>query len=63
MLAALAADKSEPALQPVTALAFSDGGDVLLSGGEDTLVHTWLLLDVLDLSADANAPPASFQSW
>ena len=47
----------------MTALAFSDGGDVLLSGGEDTLVHAWLLLDVLDASADANAPPASFQSW
>ncbi len=51
----------------MTALAFSDGGDVLLSGGEDTLVHAWLLLDLLDASAGPDAlqgaAPASFQSW
>lgn len=59
-------------LQPVTALAFSDGGDVLLSGGEDTLVHVWLLLDLLDAAAGgaaglgsgfAGAAPASLHSW
>jgi len=57
----------DPAPQPVTALAFSDGGDVLLSGGEDTLVHAWLLLDLLDASGGPDAlqgaAPASFQSW
>ena len=59
-------------LQPVTALAFSDGGDVLLSGGEDTLVHAWLLLDVLDAAGGSGAgppfgagggAPASLHSW
>ena len=51
----------------MTALAFSGGGDALLSGGEDTLVHAWLLLDLLDASGGPDplqgAAPASFQSW
>lgn len=38
-------------LQPVTALAFADGGRLLVSGGEDTLAHAWLLMDVLDAEA------------
>ena len=44
---------------------------MLLSGGEDTLVHAWLLLDLLDASAPgsglgagfAGAAPASLHSW
>lgn len=58
-------------LQPVTSLAFSDGGDVLISGGEDTLVHAWLLIDLLDAAAAgpglgagfAGAAPAALHSW
>lgn len=38
-------------MQPVTALAFADGGRLLLSGGEDALAHVWLLMDVLDAEA------------
>lgn len=36
--------------QAVTALAFSDDGAVLLSGGEDTIACAWLLSDALDAS-------------
>ena len=38
-------------MQAVTALAFTDDGAVLLSGGEDTVVSAWLLMDVLDAGA------------
>ena len=41
-------------LQPVAALAFGDGGRVLLSGGEDALAHAWLLLEALDAELPAD---------
>jgi WD40 repeat protein len=40
-----------PPAQAVTCLAWSDGGAVLVSGGEDTLVNAWLLAEVLDVTA------------
>ena len=43
---------------------------MLLSGGEDTLLHAWLLLDLLDAAVGgsagagfAGAAPASLHSW
>ena len=44
---------------------------MLLSGGEDTLVHAWLLMDLLDSAAGGAGPgagfagstPASLHSW
>ncbi len=36
-------------------LAFLEGGTVLVSGGEDTLVQAWLLASVLDVAADRSA--------
>lgn len=53
-------------MQAVTALAFSDDGAVLLSGGEDTVASAWLLSDVLDASPEqgtAMQAPQTFQSW
>jgi WD40 repeat protein len=52
----------------VTALAFSDDGNLLLSGGEDTVACAWLLSDVLDglpepTSGGAALAAAPFQSW
>ena len=38
-------------LQTVTALAFSQDGSLLLSGGEDTAAHCWTLMEVLDAEA------------
>jgi hypothetical protein len=53
-------------LQAVTALAFSDDGAVLLSGGEDTVACAWLLSDVLDASAAQQGGlqgPPSLHTW
>jgi len=53
-------------VQAVTALAFSDDGAVLLSGGEDTVASAWLLSDVLDASPEqgpAMHAPQTFQTW
>lgn len=50
-------------LQPVTALAFADGGRLLLSGGEDALAHAWLLLEVLDADLPPDRWPAQFDTW
>ncbi|KAK9826171.1 hypothetical protein WJX81_003129 [Elliptochloris bilobata] len=46
----------------VTALAFAEGGRLLLSAGGDTLAAAWQLLDVLDAPASP-APPAPLFSW
>jgi WD40 repeat protein len=43
----------------VSCLAFSDGGGVLLSGGEDTLVHSWLLAELLDARRDSGGSGAA----
>lgn len=48
--------------QAVTALAFAEGGRLLVSAGGDTLVATWQLLDVLDAPASPTPPPPLF-SW
>ena len=48
--------------QAVTALAFAEGGRLLVSAGGDTLVAVWQLLDVLDAPASP-APPAPLFSW
>lgn len=49
----------------VTCLSFLDGGNVLISGGEDTLVSVWLLADVLDVATDwsAHNRVAPMLSW
>ena len=49
-------------LQAVTALAFAEGGRLLVSAGGDTLVAVWQLLDVLDAPASPT-PPAPLYSW
>ncbi|MEW5316242.1 MAG: hypothetical protein WDW38_007623 [Sanguina aurantia] len=36
----------------VSVLAFAEGGSVLVSGGDDTLVNVWLLADLLDVGLD-----------
>ena len=46
----------------MTALAFAEGGRLLVSAGGDTLVAVWQLLDVLDAPASP-APPAPLFSW
>ena len=55
-------------LQAVTSLVFTQhSGGLLLSGGEDTVVSTWLLMDVLDASLSQQAmqqqPPPPLYSW
>ncbi|KAL0027630.1 hypothetical protein WJX79_003997 [Trebouxia sp. C0005] len=52
----------------VTTLVFTQhSGGLLLSGGEDTVVSTWLLMDVLDASLSQQAmqqqPPTPLYSW
>lgn len=52
----------------VTSLVFTQhSGGLLLSGGEDTVVSTWLLMDVLDASLSQQAmqqqPPPPLYSW
>ncbi|GFR41561.1 hypothetical protein Agub_g2281 [Astrephomene gubernaculifera] len=50
-----------------TALLFVGGASLLLSGGEDTSVFTWLLPDLLDPSLDPASPafarPAPLHAW
>ena len=46
----------------MTALAFAEGGRLLVSAGGDTLVAVWQLLDVLDAPASP-MPPAPLFSW
>jgi hypothetical protein len=48
--------------QAVTALAFAEGGRVLVSAGGDTLAAAWQLLDLLAAPA-AQEPPAPLFSW
>jgi hypothetical protein len=56
--------KSWPAhYKAVTALAFTDDDSLLLSASEDTVVHTWSLLVVLDAFAEDFAPPVPMYSW
>lgn len=56
--------KSWPAhYKAVTALAFTDDDSLLLSCSEDTVVHTWSLLVVLDAFAEDTAPPVPMYSW
>jgi pre-rRNA-processing protein IPI3 len=56
--------KSWPAhYKAVTALAFTDDDSLLLSASEDTVVHTWSLLVVLDAFAEDPAPPVPMYSW
>jgi pre-rRNA-processing protein IPI3 len=43
--------------RPVSALAFADGGNVLISGGDDALALCWAVADVADALPDA-APSA-----
>ncbi len=55
-------------MQAVTSLVFTQhNGGLLLSGGEDTVVSTWLLMDVLDASLSQQAmqqqPPTPLYSW
>lgn len=52
----------------VTALVFSQhSGGIMLSGGEDTVVSAWLLMDVLDASLSQQAiqqqPPTPLYTW
>ncbi|GLC77789.1 hypothetical protein PLESTB_000955900 [Pleodorina starrii] len=54
----------------VTALLLVCGASLLLSGGEDTLVHAWLLADLLESSLDVDragptalAQPTPLHSW
>ena len=49
----------------MTALAFTDDGAALLSGGEDTVVAAWLLMDVLDAAAaqQGQGGTPTFQAW
>jgi pre-rRNA-processing protein IPI3 len=48
----------------VAALAFPDGGALLLSGGEDTMVAVWALSEVLDAAAGgAHARVAPLHAW
>ena len=54
--------------QGVTSLVITQhSGGLLLSGGEDTVVSTWLLMDVLDASLSQQAmqqqPTAPLFSW
>lgn len=52
--------------QAVTALAFSDDGCLLVSGGEDTVASAWLLADALDAQLPGDAAmqgPPIFHSW
>lgn len=42
-------------LQAVSCLAFLDTGAVLVSGGDDGLVHVWLLGELLDGSSNGAA--------
>ena len=56
------------AVQAVTSLVFTlHSGGLLLSGGEDTVVSTWALMDVLDASLSQQAmqqqPPVPLYSW
>jgi hypothetical protein len=46
----------------VTALAFSETGGILLSGGADTGAAAWLLADVLDAAA-ASGPGGAAGGW
>jgi pre-rRNA-processing protein IPI3 len=39
--------------RPVSALAFADGGGVLVSGGDDALVLCWAVADAVDAMPDA----------
>lgn len=48
--------------QAITALAFNEGGTVLASGGEDTLVQAFLLPDLLAASRPPS-PPSPLHSW
>ena len=55
-------------MQAVTAVAFSDDGSVLVSGGEDTIACAWLLSDVLDASEGRQGSgqlqgPPTLHSW
>lgn len=45
--------------KPVSALAFTDAGHVLVSGGEDALVAAWLLAEVADTHRDNAAAAAA----
>lgn len=52
----------------ITCLVFSQhSGGLLLSGGQDTVVSTWVLTDVLDASLSQQAmqqqPPAPLYAW
>jgi len=52
----------------ITCLAFSASGAELISGGEDTLVSAWLLVDVLDIldsveDGDITASVAPLHAW
>ena len=50
-------------LQAVTCLAFADGGTVLVSGAEDTLVCVWLLSEVLRLPSSPHADLTAAHTW
>jgi pre-rRNA-processing protein IPI3 len=51
----------------VTALTFTTSAAILVTGAEDTLVHAWLMCDLLDATLDSNAPafarPAPMHTW
>eukprot|EP00884_Botryococcus_braunii_P017660 jgi/Botrbrau1/4578/Bobra.60_2s0064.1 len=49
----------------ITALCFDDGGSVVVSGGEDTLVQAFLLPDLLSPACHRaqNAAPSPLHSW
>lgn len=50
-------------LQAVTCLACSDGGRVLLSAAQDTLVHAFVLMDVLDISTNPAGSATPLHTW
>ena len=64
----LQAEVSLLGVQAITSLVFTQhSGGLLLSGGEDTVVSTWVLMEVLDASLSQQAmqqqPPPPLYSW
>lgn len=56
--------RSWPAhFKAVTCLACSDGGRVLLSAAQDTLVHAFVLMDVLDISTNPAGSATPLHTW
>ena len=50
-------------VQAVSCMALSDGAAVLVTGGGDTLVNAWLLMDLLDCTQDPTTSATPLHSW